>query len=202
MKKAIIIDDNPEIGRMVSRMLETEGFASVVLTSGEDILDHLRAEALRQYLRLCRPFLVKGAVIDEAEHQLTAIGGQKLDLEQLVPEWFAVLQVVTQTRHQIADRLCRDRKILDQHHLLLIALTLEHRVVNAPVVMPDAKFHTHAVMQRRRTENLGLGQRKAGETLLKGGKFAGQLRFVLGGVDAIGGHGGACVIGAEQGRGV
>ena len=45
MKKAIIIDDNPEIGRMVSRMLEAEGFASVVLTSGEDILDHLRAEA-------------------------------------------------------------------------------------------------------------------------------------------------------------
>lgn len=43
-KKAMIIDDNPDIGRMVSRMLETSGFDCIVLTSGEDLIDQLRAE--------------------------------------------------------------------------------------------------------------------------------------------------------------
>lgn len=41
-RKAIVIDDNPDIGRTVSRMLEASGFDCLVLTSGEDLLEQLR----------------------------------------------------------------------------------------------------------------------------------------------------------------
>ena len=161
--------------------------------------DQLHAKSVRQCLRLHGPLFVKRAVIDEADHQLTAVRGQELNLEQLVPERLALLQIVAQTRHQIANRLRRDGEVLDQHHLLLIALTLEHCVVDALVVMPHAKLDAHAVMQGRRAKDLGFGQRKADKTLPIGGEFIAQLRFVLSGIDVRDGHVRKCGSGLSEG---
>jgi CheY-like chemotaxis protein len=46
MKKVIVVDDNPAIGTMISRMLEGSEFSCILLTSAEDLLTRLGEEPI------------------------------------------------------------------------------------------------------------------------------------------------------------
>ena len=139
--------------------------------------------------RACRglPGLVERAVVDEADQAFAAQRGEEVDLKDLAAQGFAGLEGVAQARHQARDRFGGGREVVDQDRLLRVG-AVEHCVVDAAVVVPQAELGTQPVVQRRGAEDLRLGQVELGEVGAVARELGGELVFVARGVDDGQGH--------------
>jgi hypothetical protein len=149
--------------------------------------DELDVQVGRERARGDLPGLVERAVVDEADQALAAQRGEEVDLENLAAQGFAGLEGVAQARHQARDRFCGGGKAVDQDRLLRVG-AVEHRVVDAAVVVPQAKLGAQAVVQRRGAEDLRRGEVELGEVGAVAVELGGELVRVVRGVDDGQGH--------------
>ena len=125
----------------------------LLLAAAADELDlQVGGERARRGL----PGLVERAVVDQANQALAAQGGEKVDLEDLAPQRLAGLERVAQPRHEGGDGFGGGGEGLEQDGLLGVG-AVEHRVVDAALVVPQAELGAQAVVQRRGAEDRGLG---------------------------------------------
>ena len=127
-------------------------------------------------------------MVNQGDQQLAAQRRQEVDAKQLAFEDFAGHEQGAQARHRGANRRRSDGKIVEDDRALR-RLRVEHRVIEAAVLMPDAEFGAQPVVLRRGRVHGGFGQRVGREVGFEALELGRELRGVVGGVDAGERHG-------------
>lgn len=126
-------------------------------------------------------------MVNQGDQELAGQGGEELHLEDASPQFVAGVQRLAQAWHGLGDGGRRRRKVLEQDGPPRTGV--EHGVVHAAVVVPQAEFRAHAVGERCGGEHLRLRQAERGEVGLEACELLGELGVVLRGIKGGQGHG-------------
>ena len=149
-------------------------------------VDILRAQRIAQGFCLLAPLVSQCFVIEQRNNGLIALGGQVVNLEQLVAQYRIVAHTVDHQRHQLVDKLTRRRKTVYAN--TGFRLLIENDVVQVIAIVPDAKLSAHTVVADRRTKHLGNGRVERRHHTLQADNFFCQLCVVLFCREVFGGH--------------